>query len=489
MLGDFLFEDIPAIVVHQLDVHPREVALQVFLDGGGAFLLDGLVGGILVVVGGDVGDEFHAVDLVLREVGVFLVEVESGGGIVGLLGLVGEGEHHIAVLGGDGPLAGALDAGLVLHEVDLLGIVGAFALDVFGHDGAADAVALFQHQHDEVHAFAVIDFGGQVADFGDELAGFEVGVLVDGHQFLEGDGFGDRAAVPEVVVHLVVVALVLAFLHDVDGDGVALLADEAFDFLVVVGGEIDLAVLVDADAFGEDFQRGFGGALLADLVVIAFQVGLAFGVGDVLLAVAGLVVVEGAVVAQDEGDVHALHRGVGVVAEAHIGVAFGEHHVGGLHVLEDGLHEGEAEVVVAVFGFAHIGFGLGHELVAVACEAILAQAVVGGLVGGVVLQGLLILRSLIVSLELCCGVEADVMFQLGEIAVLGACEVHHIGETLVENLLVVVVGREIPHIFGIFFQRHRIELAILVFRLGVGEDTEYQQYRKNRKGIFSIHKR
>ena len=474
MLGDFLFELVPAVVVHQLDVHAGEVALQVFLDGGGALLLDGFVGGILVVVGGDVGDQLHAVDLVRRQVGVGFVEVEAGGGIVGFLGLVGEREAHGAVFRGDRPFASALDAGLVLHEVDFLGVVGALALDALGDDGAANVVPLLDHQHDEIQPFVVVDFCRQIRDFGNQLAGFEVGVLVGGHQLLEGDGFGDGAAVVEVVIHLMVVAFVLPLLHDVDDDSIAFLADKTLDFLVVIGREVDFSVFVHGNALGKDFHSGFRGALLAHLFVITLQTGLPFGVGDIFLVVARFVEVEGAVVAQHEGGVHALHGHVGVEAEAHVGVLLVKHHVGGLHVFEDGLHQREAEVVVGVFRLAHVGFRFGHQFLAVARQAVLAQTEEGGLVRGVVVQRLLVLGSLEISLELRGGVQTDVVFQLRHVAEFGPRHIHHVGETLVQNFLVVVVRREIPHIFGIFLQCLRIEPAVLIFGLSVCKNAENQ---------------
>ena len=115
---------------------------------------------------------------------------------------------------------------------------------MLGNDGAADAVTLFQHQNYDVHPFIVVNIVGQVGYLGDEFAGFKIGVFVGCHQLFEGDGFGDHAAVVEVVVHLVVVALILSFLHDIDGDGVALLADKAFQFFVIVAVEVDFAVFV-----------------------------------------------------------------------------------------------------------------------------------------------------------------------------------------------------------------------------------------------------
>ena len=195
MLGDFLLEFIPAIIIDQLDVHAREISLQIFLNGGGALLLNGFVGCILIVVWRDMGDELHAVHLVRRQVGVFFVKTESCSGIIDFLSVVREGETDRAILWGNRPFASALDAVHILHKVDFLRVIGPFALNMLGNDGTAHPVALLQHQHGEFQIFAGIHIVGQRADFRGEFTGFQVGILIGSQQFLESDRFGDCSAV------------------------------------------------------------------------------------------------------------------------------------------------------------------------------------------------------------------------------------------------------------------------------------------------------
>ena len=135
--------------------------------------------------------------------------------------------------------------------------------------------------------------------------------------------------------------------------------------------------------------------------------------------------------AQHEGDVHAFHRHVGVVAEAHIGVSLVEHHIGCLHVFKERLHKRKAEVIIGIFNLAKISLGLAHQFVAVARESVFAQAEECCLIRGIVIQRLLILFRLIISLELRGRVYAGVVFQFRQIAKLGAGKIHHVSKTLV----------------------------------------------------------
>ena len=198
-----------------------------------------------------------------------------------------------------------------------------------------------------------------------------------------------------------VVTVVLSFLDDVDDNGIAFLADQPLQFLVVVAVHVNFPVFVEGDIFRQNLQTGFCGTFLTHFFIITFQARLHFGVRQVFSTVISLVVVESAVVAQDQRDIHALHGRVRAITEAHVSVFTVEHHVGGFHIFQNGLDEGKAKIIVGILGFSHVGFSLGDQLIPVSGQTVFAKAEIGGFVRGVVVQGLFVFRSLIISLILC----------------------------------------------------------------------------------------